>query len=185
MNFIRRFIGNDGTEGQEEPLFQPVTGGEEIKFDEEEQAAIDEALREDDRRDEEFRETLREAGIEPDGQAYQEAKQLLDQGQHVSARRDGLKRLAYERYTNNQYALAAQTCVNPLADRRRVFDRFTRLDASRSRDEGGSGLGLALAKGITDAHGGEIRIEDSSLGGARIVVVLPCDGVVGVALDAG
>ena len=73
----------------------------------------------------------------------------------------------------------------PLADRRRVFDRFTRLDASRSRDEGGSGLGLALAKGITDAHGGEIRIEDSSLGGARIVVVLPCDGPVRVALGAG
>ena len=73
----------------------------------------------------------------------------------------------------------------PLADRRRVFDRFTRLDSSRSRDEGGSGLGLALAKGITDAHGGEIRIEGSSLGGARIVVVLPCDGVVGVALGAG
>ena len=87
MNFIRRLIGNDGTDGKEEPLFQSVTGGEEIQFDEEEPAAIDDALREDDRRDEEFRETLREAGIEPDGQAYQKAKQLLDQGQHVSARR--------------------------------------------------------------------------------------------------
>jgi len=114
MNFIRRLIGNDGTDGKEEPLFQPVTGGEEIQFDEEEQAAIDAALREDDRRDEEFRETLREAGIEPDGQAYQKAKQLQDQGQHVFARRNGLKKLAYERYTNNQYALAAQTCVKAL-----------------------------------------------------------------------
>lgn len=59
-------------------------------------------------------------------------------------------------------------------DRARIFDRFTRLDPSRSRDGGGSGLGLALAKGLIDAHGGNIRVEDGArLGGARFVVQLP------------
>jgi signal transduction histidine kinase len=39
-----------------------------------------------------------------------------------------------------------------------VFDRFYRTDKARSRDSGGSGLGLAVVKSIIDAHGGEVRI---------------------------
>ncbi len=61
----------------------------------------------------------------------------------------------------------------PVADRGRVFDRFVRLDASRSRDSGGSGLGLAIVDEIVKAHGGAVSVEDSMLGGARIVVRLP------------
>jgi signal transduction histidine kinase len=60
-----------------------------------------------------------------------------------------------------------------LVDRQRVFERFTRLDHSRARDAGGAGLGLALAKGIVERHRGRIRIDDSPLGGARVVVELP------------
>jgi signal transduction histidine kinase len=59
------------------------------------------------------------------------------------------------------------------ADRQRVFERFTRLDQSRARDNGGAGLGLALAKGIVERHRGTIHIEDSPLGGARVVVEIP------------
>lgn len=59
------------------------------------------------------------------------------------------------------------------ADRQRVFERFTRLDQSRARGAGGAGLGLALAKGIVERHGGTIRIDDSPLGGARVIVELP------------
>ena len=59
-------------------------------------------------------------------------------------------------------------------DRARIFERFTRIESSRSRDGGGSGLGLALAKSVIDAHGGEIRVEDGiRFGGARFVVRLP------------
>ena len=57
------------------------------------------------------------------------------------------------------------------AQRSRVFDRFTRLDESRGRDEGGTGLGLPIAREIVEAHGGRISIGDGP--GGRFVVRLP------------
>lgn len=61
----------------------------------------------------------------------------------------------------------------PEADRTRVFNPFVRLEESRSRDTGGSGLGLALAKSIIDGHQGRIRYEEADSGGARAVIILP------------
>ncbi|GAA3650279.1 HAMP domain-containing sensor histidine kinase [Nonomuraea antimicrobica] len=61
----------------------------------------------------------------------------------------------------------------PVADRERVFERFTRLDAARSRDHGGTGLGLAIADDIVRAHSGTITIRDSAHGGACFEVRLP------------
>jgi signal transduction histidine kinase len=57
------------------------------------------------------------------------------------------------------------------ADRSRVFDRFTRLDDARSRDDGGSGLGLPIAREIVEAHGGRISVGDGP--GGRLIVRLP------------
>ncbi|WP_245740106.1 sensor histidine kinase [Nonomuraea maritima] len=57
--------------------------------------------------------------------------------------------------------------------REAVFQRFTRLDASRSRDAGGTGLGLPIAREIAHAHGGTLTIEDSDVG-ARFVLRIPC-----------
>jgi signal transduction histidine kinase len=57
-------------------------------------------------------------------------------------------------------------------DRERVFDRFTRLDAGRSRVAGGTGLGLAITKQIVEAHGGSVGVLDGD-SGARVAVRLP------------
>lgn len=61
----------------------------------------------------------------------------------------------------------------PEAERERVFGRFVRLDDSRARESGGSGLGLAIVQEIVKAHGGSVWIEESDLGGCRVVVRLP------------
>jgi signal transduction histidine kinase len=64
----------------------------------------------------------------------------------------------------------------PQHERARVFERFTRLDNARSRDAGGSGLGLAVAASATRAHGGSISVADSPTGGARLHAILSADG---------
>ncbi|WP_169944175.1 cell wall metabolism sensor histidine kinase WalK [Microbispora sp. H11081] len=64
--------------------------------------------------------------------------------------------------------------------RETVFDRFTRLDASRDRDSGGTGLGLAIAREIAHAHQGTLTIEDSERG-ARFVLRLPLSQAPGAA----
>jgi signal transduction histidine kinase len=60
----------------------------------------------------------------------------------------------------------------PPADRERVFNRFTRLDNSRPRSDGGVGLGLAIVRAVADAHRGRVTIYDNQPG-ARFVIRIP------------
>jgi signal transduction histidine kinase len=66
----------------------------------------------------------------------------------------------------------------PAAERDKVLRRFVRLDEARSRDEGGSGLGLSIVDEVVRAHGGTVSIEQSPLGGARIQITLPVQAAV-------
>ncbi|WP_226484938.1 sensor histidine kinase [Streptomyces parvulus] len=61
----------------------------------------------------------------------------------------------------------------PEADRERIFERFVRLDDARSRDDGGAGLGLAIARDVAVRHGGTLTVHGGPAGGALFELRLP------------
>jgi two-component system OmpR family sensor kinase len=61
----------------------------------------------------------------------------------------------------------------PETQRQRIFERFHRADPLRSRDQGGSGLGLSIAAAVVNAHGGRISVDDTPGGGATFRIELP------------
>jgi signal transduction histidine kinase len=61
----------------------------------------------------------------------------------------------------------------PLEHREKVFDRFYRIDVGRSREAGGAGLGLALAKWGAEAHGGRLELRCPPEGGCLFRLLLP------------
>jgi signal transduction histidine kinase len=61
----------------------------------------------------------------------------------------------------------------PAAHRDRIFDRFYRVDASRSREEGGVGLGLAIARWAIQANGGQIELAGGGGNGSLFRILLP------------
>ena len=59
------------------------------------------------------------------------------------------------------------------ADQQRIFERFYRVDKSRSRTQGGSGLGLAIVKKIAEEHGGTVSVESTLGEGSTFRITLP------------
>lgn len=58
--------------------------------------------------------------------------------------------------------------------REAVFERFYRVDTAISKKVGGSGVGLSIAKGIVEAHGGKIWIDEQNVRGCQITFTIPC-----------
>jgi two-component system phosphate regulon sensor histidine kinase PhoR len=61
----------------------------------------------------------------------------------------------------------------PSRERRRIFDRFYRIDDRLSRKQDGSGLGLAIVRHVAQAHGGRVRVRNRPEGGAEFSILLP------------
>jgi signal transduction histidine kinase len=61
----------------------------------------------------------------------------------------------------------------PEADLERIFERFYRVDAARSRVIGSTGLGLSIVKHLVRAMGGETRVESQLGKGSRFSFILP------------
>ena len=84
-------------------------------------------------------------------------------------------RFSARRENRHIVARLANRCTLPEGfDPNRMFDRFCRAGASRSRDTGGSGIGLSLAKAIIEAHGGEITARLTAPQAIAFDIRLPC-----------
>ena len=70
----------------------------------------------------------------------------------------------------------------PASEQAKVFQRFYRVDPSRSKTTPGTGLGLAIVKHLLILHGGSIRVESEPLRGSRFTVALPAAAAADVAL---
>ena len=72
-----------------------------------------------------------------------------------------------------EIAVTDQGVGIPEAERDRVFERFFRLDAARSRHTGGTGLGLSIVKHIVQNHGGDVRVWSHLGSGSTFTIRLP------------
>ena len=101
--------------------------------------------------------------------SYKEAKEALEQSEG-----DMVEALVMLEKQNKIVLEVEDTGIGiPKGDIPLIFNRFYRVDKSRSKKMGGSGLGLSIAKWIVDEHHGRILVKSKEGEGTRISIVLP------------
>ena len=98
---------------------------------------------------------------------------LLDNAVKYSDDKGEIHLDVYERH-GKAFIEVFNTCdkIEDMAEIGHVFDRFYRLDASRSRNTGGTGIGLSIAQAVAEAHGGSIRVESRDGRSLRFRIIL-------------
>ena len=94
---------------------------------------------------------------------------LIDNGAKASAEGDTIYLIGCE----NKVMVEDKGCGIPEKDLPHVTEAFYMADKSRSRSEGGSGLGLTLGQRIVQLHGGTMEIESKAGEGTRVSVTFP------------
>ena len=123
----------------------------------------------------EFRKSAEVMKIEADGELMARAvANLLTNG--IKYGKDG-KKLIVELYQENEKSDLHIRIINygrliPKKDIEHIFDKFYRVEDSRSVETGGTGLGLAITKNIVSLHGGDINVK-SDLYGTVFEIILP------------
>ncbi len=84
-----------------------------------------------------------------------------------------------------EISVADQGIGIPERDLERIFERFYRVDAARSRATGGTGLGLAIVKHVTAAHGGKVTVVSKEGAGSTFTLRLPLRPTNAVTVNGG
>jgi len=112
--------------------------------------------------------------IQADAEALRRALLILMDNAAKYTPRGGSIRVVLSRNDGSVIASVSDTGIGIGAeDIPRVFDRFWRADKARSREQGGAGLGLSIAKWIVDMHGGFISVESEPGKGSAFAIRLP------------
>lgn len=100
---------------------------------------------------------------------------LLDNAIKYSLEDGAVRVLARRLGAQLEIAIQDQGPGIPLEHQTRIFERFYRVDAARSRAVGGTGLGLAIAKHAAAVHGGQLRVENNATRGSTFTLSLPIE----------
>ena len=86
----------------------------------------------------------------------------------------GMVRVSIEKLEHQAKIVVADNGIGiPINAQSRIFERFYRVDKSRSKQRGGTGLGLSIVKHIVDYHNGTISLRSELGKGTEITILLP------------
>ena len=100
-------------------------------------------------------------------------RNLVENASHYSPEGATIDVTARRAGTDVEIAVLDRGPGIPPADLQRIFERFYRVDRSRTRDPGGTGLGLSIVKHLIELHQGRVHAANRQGGGAIVSVVLP------------
>lgn len=96
---------------------------------------------------------------------YDNAVKYSDVGSHIDIKVEKTGQMLVITTSDNGYGISNE-------DKKKIFDRFYRVDKARTRQKGGFGLGLSLAKQIIDACGGKLDVQDNPPQGTKFIIKL-------------